>query len=390
MKNYLMNVYTNRDPNILRGKGVYLYDDQGHKWLDFHAGIGVNVVGHCHPILTKTLINQAKKLWHCSNLHMIQGQKTLAQKLCHTGQFESAFFCNSGVEALEGMIKCARRYYAMHGQPHRWRIITLKGAFHGRSLATLSAAKNPKHLEGFGPMVEGFDQVAFANMNDLRMAIGDETAAILLEPIQGEGGICNVDIETMKALRQCADEYDLLLLLDEVQCGNGRTGKYWAYQWAEIKPDCLATAKGLGGGFPIGAVLANEKISTSMHAGSHGSTFGGNPLAMAVANDVLDIVNQSDFLNDVQTKGLYLQHGLQQLVKKWSDIYYQARGLGLMQGLVCCSSSKVMDGLKSQFILTVSAANNVLRLLPPLIIEKKHIDDLLKALDHVAYQLSNE
>ncbi|MDX1739389.1 MAG: acetylornithine transaminase, partial [Alphaproteobacteria bacterium] len=247
-----MNTYARFPETMVRGEGVYLFDDKDRRYLDFFAGIAVNGLGHCHPHLVKALQDQAASLWHTSNLYNIEGQEKLARRMCANSFADRVFFTNSGVEALEGMIKLARRYHHVNGHPQKWRIITVQGAFHGRSLATISAAANPKYVDGFGPAVDGFDNVPFGNLNELRAAITEETAAILIEPIQGEGGIRPADIAYMKGLREAADEYGLLLILDEVQCGNGRTGKMWGHEWSGVKPDAIATAKGMGGGFPVG------------------------------------------------------------------------------------------------------------------------------------------
>ncbi|MEM7073005.1 MAG: aspartate aminotransferase family protein [Pseudomonadota bacterium] len=386
MQPHVMNVYGVPSPVIQRGQGMHLYDDQGEAWLDFHAGIGVNALGAAHPHLVDALQRQSALLWHCSNLHMIPGQERLAARLCALSFADQVFFCNSGVEALEGMIKMARRFHAIKGDSRRWRIMTVTGAFHGRSLATLAAGKNPKHLAGFGPQVDGFDQCPLANMNALRQMITDETAALLVEPIQGESGVHVLDRDYLQALRQTADEFGLLLLFDEVQCGNGRTGRYFAHQWAGIEPDLLATAKGLGGGFPIGAILARQTIADAMHVGSHGSTFGGNPLAMAVSNAVLDIVADREFLSRIVLMGTRLESGLDQLVAHWPAIYCSRRGQGLMQGLVCNKPSNLdmIKALRDHRILVAPAGGNVIRLLPPLIVEDTHIDQVLHALDEIA------
>ncbi len=384
----VMNTYARFPESMVRGEGVYLFDDKERRFLDFFAGIAVNGLGHCHPHLVKTLQDQASKLWHVSNLYHIPDQERLAKRMTENSFGERVFFTNSGMEAMEGMIKLARRYHHVNGTSEKWRIITVQGAFHGRSLATISAAGNPKYIDGFGPAVEGFDSVPFGNLNELRAAITEETAAILIEPIQGEGGIRPADKEYMQALRAAADEFGLLLILDEVQCGNGRTGKMWGHEWADIKPDAIATAKGMGGGFPIGAFMATEEAAKGMQPGMHGTTYGGNPLAMAVGNAVLDIVEEEGFLDHVQEVSAYFQSKLDELISKHPTIFTGWRGAGLMLGLQCnadvIEAGTMVGAFKDEGLLTVGAAENVVRLLPPLTIEKQHIDEAITAMDAAA------
>lgn len=391
----LMNTYARADIGFTRGEGCYLWDAEGRRYLDFYAGIAVNSLGHAHPHLVKTVQDQATKLWHTTNIFQIPDGERLAQRLTENSFADVVFFTNSGVEALEGMIKLARRYHYGKGHPEKWRVITVEGAFHGRSLATIAAANNPKYVEGFGPAVEGFDNVPFGNMNALRDAIGPETAAILIEPIQGEGGIRPADVKYMKDLRAAADEFGLLLILDEVQSGNGRTGKMWAHEWADIKPDAIATAKGLGGGFPIGAFLATEEAASGMVPGVHGSTFGGNPLAMAVGNAVLDVMLADGFMEHVQKMGALLTKELEALVAKYPDIVTEVRGAGLMLGLRCNADTGVtnvemVNRLRDAGLLTVGAGANVVRILPPLIIEESHIDEAATILDTVCANWKGE
>lgn len=383
----VMNTYARVPIAFERGEGVYLWDTDGRRYLDFYAGIAVNCVGHSHPHLVEALKAQAEKLWHTTNLFQIPAGETLARRLTDSSFADRVFFCNSGVEALEGLIKLARRYHANGGDDNRWKVITVDGAFHGRSLATISAANNPKYLDGFGPKVEGFESVPFGDMNALRAAIGPETAAILLEPIQGEGGIRPAALRYLKELRAAADEFGLLLILDEVQSGNGRTGKMWAHEWADIKPDALATAKGIGGGFPMGAILATEEAARGLTPGVHGTTFGGNPLAMAVGNAVLDILLAPGFLDQVQRVGVYFWDRLEELVAAHPAVFDRVRGAGLMQGLVCAAdvpSGDFIGALRDNGLLTVGAAENTIRLLPPLIVEEAHIDEAMGILGRTA------
>ena len=369
-----------------RGDGVYLYDTDGKQYLDFCTGIAVTALGHNHPHLVHAIQDQAGKILHYSNLYKIPGQERMAQRLVDNTFASSVFFCNSGAESVECGIKIARRYHSDAGNPERHRIITTTGSFHGRTLATLSAAKQEKHMSGFLPMLDGFDQVPFGNLNGVRAAITDETAAILVEPVQGEGGINYASEDYLNRVRETADEYGILLFLDEVQTGMGRTGKLFAYQWSEIEPDILSSAKGLGGGFPVGACLANDKCSAAMVAGTHGSTFGGNPMAMAAANAVLDVILQEGFLGHVIDMGAVLRKGLEIAAAKHSEKIIEVRGLGLLMGIEISENivnGSVVKELEAQGLLTVGAGNNVIRFIPPLIVEESHITDALATLDNV-------
>ncbi len=382
MSDALMHTYARADLAFERGEGPYLYTADGRRFLDFAAGIAVNALGHSHPHLVKVLQEQAGKLWHVSNLYEIPEGRRLAERLVAHSFADKVFFCNSGAEAIEGALKLARRYHYAAGQPERMRVISCSGAFHGRTLTTLSAAGNPKYLEGTGPTAEGFDNVPFGNMNELRNAIRPETGAILVEPIQGEGGIRAADLEYLRALRNVCDEYGLLLVLDEIQCGMGRTGKLFAYEWAGIQPDVMALAKGLGGGFPIGAILATEKACGGMQPGIHGTTFGGNPLAMAVGNAVLDVMLEPDFLPHVQRTAEQLRGKLEDLVARFPEVLAEVRGAGLMLGLKCVvPNTELVAKLREEGLLTVGAAENVVRLLPPLIIEARHVDEAVQAIE---------
>jgi acetylornithine/N-succinyldiaminopimelate aminotransferase len=378
----VMPTYGRYDLAFERGEGPYLFATDGRRFLDFGTGIAVTTVGHAHPHLVRALTEQAQKLWHCSNLYRIPSQERLAQRLVDNSFADTVFFCNSGAEAVEGSVKLVRKYFDDTGKPERYRIITCSGAFHGRTLATLAAAKNEKYMKGFDPMPDGFDQVAFGNLNELRAAIGANTAAILVEPIQGEGGIRPGTLDYLRQLRAVADEFGLLLVFDEVQCGMGRTGKLFAHEWAGIAPDVMALAKGLGGGFPVGAFLATEKAAIGMTAGTHGSTFGGNPLAMAAANAVLDVMLADGFLANVERLGGVFRRELDALVQRHPDVLAEARGSGLMQGLVCkLPNTKLADAAREEGLLTVTAAENVVRLAPPLIVADSHLAEAVRMLD---------
>ncbi len=351
-----------------RGEGAYLYTQEGEAYLDFGSGIAVNALGHAHPHLVKVLGEQASKLWHTSNLFNIPGQERLAKRLVEATFADTVFFTNSGGEAMECSIKMARKYHAFGGQPERYRIITFEGAFHGRTLATLAAGGQQKYLDGFGPKVDGFDQVPFGDLDAVKAVIGDETAGILIEPIMGEGGIKLVEASFLRALRKLCDEHGLLLLLDEIQCGLGRTGKLYAHEWANITPDILATAKGLGGGFPVGGCLATEEAARGMTAGSHGSTFGGNPLAMAVGNGVLDIVLAPGFLQQVEDNAIILRQSLARLCDEFPDVIEEIRGSGLMMGVKCkVPNSDFSAACLAEKLVVIGAGENVVRILPPLI-----------------------
>jgi acetylornithine/N-succinyldiaminopimelate aminotransferase len=383
-----MPTYDRRDVAFERGEGAYLFATDGRRYLDFASGIAVTGLGHAHPHLVAALKAQAEKVWHVSNLFRIPEGEKLAQRLVDRTFADTVFFANSGAEAVEGGIKLVRKYHDETGNPGRFRIITCHQAFHGRTLTTLAAAGNAKYLKGFEPEMPGFDHVPFGNLNVLRNAITDETAAILVEPVQGEGGVRAGDAEYLRGLRAVCDEYGLLLYFDEVQCGMGRTGKLFAYEWAGIKPDVLATAKALGGGFPVGAILATEKAAVGMKFGTHGSTFGGNPLAMAVGNAVLDVMLAPRFLDHVVEIGESLHRRMNLLVAKHPKILAEVRGKGLLAGLRCTiENGKVIEALFRQGMLVAGAADNVVRLLPPLIIEEQQIDEAAEKIDAACREL---
>ena len=381
----LMPTYSRIDIAFERGEGSWLFTADGRRFLDFASGIAVNSLGHCHPAVVAALEEQGRKLWHVSNLYRIPQAERLAERLCAHSFAERIFFTNSGVEAVECGIKLVRKYHDETGNPQRWRIIGCQGAFHGRTLTTLAAAGNEKYLAGFEPQVPGFSQAGFGNMNEIRAAITDDTAAILVEPIQGEGGIRAADLQFLRDLRSVCDEYGLLLFLDEVQCGMGRSGKLFAHEWAEIEPDVLATAKGIGSGFPLGACLATAKAAQGMVAGTHGSTYGGNPLATAVGNAVLDVLLADGFLETVQARGTQLGHHLERLVARHPGVYAQARGAGLLRGLQCVPpAGELLTALRESGLLAVPAAENVLRIIPPLTVSESEIEQAAAILDRVA------
>jgi acetylornithine/N-succinyldiaminopimelate aminotransferase len=381
----VLPTYARYDLAFERGEGAYLFSTNGKKYLDFASGIAVTVLGHSHPHLIEAVIEQTKKLWHCSNLYQIPGQQRLAERLVANTFADTVFFGNSGAEAIECALKMVRKYHDETGSPDKYRVIACTGSFHGRTLATLAAAGNPKYLKGYGPDVEGFDHVAFGNLNELRNAIGETTAAIVVEPVQGEGGIKPASLDYLRGLRAVADEYGLLLVFDEVQCGMGRTGKLFAHEWAGISPDILGVAKGLGGGFPVGACLATERAASGMTAGAHGSTFGGNPLAMAAGNAVLDIVLAEGFLPKVDRTARILWRRLEALVDKYPNVFAEVRGAGMLLGLRCVvTNNDVIDRLREHGLLSVAAGENVIRLMPPLIIDESHVEEALGILDRVA------
>lgn len=381
----VMPTYSRPDVAFASGQGAYLVSEAGRRYLDFAGGIAVTSLGHCHPHLVSALNDQAGKLWHTSNLFRIPGQERLAERLTAATFADTAFFTNSGVEAWECGVKLCRKYMSATGRPERWRVITVGGAFHGRTLSAIAAAKSDKLVEGFGPLVDGYDQVAFGNLNELRMAITDETAAICVEPIIGEGGIKTHPYDYLKALRTIADEFGILLYFDEIQCGMGRTGKLFAHEWASVTPDVMCVAKGIGGGFPMGACLATEAAAVGMTPGTHGSTFGGNPLAMAVGNAVLDVLLDQGFMDHVCRVAEELRGKLASVVADHPSVFSEVRGQGLMLGLKCEQPvGDVVAVLRDEGMLAVPAAENVMRLLPPLIIDSEQVDEAIEALNGVA------
>ncbi|WP_186386857.1 MULTISPECIES: aspartate aminotransferase family protein [unclassified Stappia] len=381
----LYQTYSRANLEFVRGEGVWLETSDGRRFLDCAAGIAVNSLGHSHPGLVKALKDQADKLWHVSNVYAIEGQETFARKLTQATFADRVFCTNSGAEALECAIKTARRYFYAKGEPERIDIITFEGAFHGRTLATIAAGGQEKYLEGFGPKAPGFIQVPFGDHEALLAAIGDTTAGLLIEPIQGEGGVRPVPTEYLREMRRLCDEHGILLILDEVQTGVGRTGKLFAHEWAGITPDIMAVAKGIGGGFPLGACLATEEAASGMKPGTHGTTYGGNPLAMAVGNAVLDVVLADGFLESVQKKGLLLKQKLAAVVDGHPAIFEEIRGKGLMLGLKCrVTNTELLSHFREAGVLAVGAGDNVLRIMPPLTITEAEIEEAVARIDRAA------
>jgi acetylornithine/N-succinyldiaminopimelate aminotransferase len=380
----------NRAPMVFeRGHGVWLETPSGERYLDFAGGIAVTSLGHTHPHLVEALKSQAERLWHLSNLHEIPDQTRLAERLTAATFADKVFFTNSGAEALECAIKTARRHFYVNGQPERFRIITIEGAFHGRTLATIAAGGQAKYLEGFGPKVEGFDQVPFGDHEALKAAVSEETAAILIEPVQGEGGIRPLPNECLRGLRDLCDEHGILLILDEVQTGVGRTGRLFAHEWAGITPDIMAVAKGIGGGFPFGACLATAEAADGMTLGTHGTTYGGNPLAMAVGNAVLDVVLEEGFLTHVNDVALVLRQGLASLKDRYPDLIEEIRGIGLLTGIKCAkSNAELVMAMRNEHLLAVPAGDNVVRLLPPLIVSAEEVREALDRIEAALNMLS--
>ncbi|PYD47431.1 aspartate aminotransferase family protein [Novacetimonas pomaceti] len=381
----LMPTFNRTDLAFERGEGAWLYTADGRRFLDFGAGIATSSLGHNNPHLVNAIAQQAARVMHVSNLYRIPQAEKLAERLVAASFADSVFFCNSGAEANEGMIKMIRRAQAKGGHPERVRIICFNGAFHGRTLATLAATGNAKYLDGFGPVVEGFDHVPLNNMNAVRAAITDETAGIMIEPVQGESGINLADPRFLRELRAACDEYGLFLGMDEVQCGMGRTGRLFAHEWSGVTPDVMTAAKGIAGGFPMGAILATEQVARYMTPGSHGTTFGGNPLACAAANAVLDVILAPGFLEQVQARGAMLGREFDTLVTRYPDVFSAHRGIGLMIGLQCVApASVVQDAAMGEGMLSVTAGGNVLRLVPPLTVTEEDCRMAGEMLDRAA------
>lgn len=372
-----------------RGEGSWLIERSGERYLDLAAGIAVCALGHAHPKLVKALSDQAAKLWHVSNLYEIPGQEALARRLVETTFADTVFFTNSGTEAIECAVKMVRRYFYSLGQPEKSGIIAFQGSFHGRSSAGIAAAGSEKLAKGFGPLLPGFTQVPFGDLEAVKAAITPETAAVILEPVQGEGGIKPFGVEKLKELRRICDENGLLLILDEIQSGMGRTGKLFACEWAGIEPDVMAVAKGIGGGFPLGACLATEKAASGMVVGTHGSTYGGNPLAMAVGLAIMEELAAPEFLAQVSRAGGRLRQGLEGLIASHPEVFVEVRGEGLMLGLVCRkSNAEYVAAGRAAGVLLAPGAENVARVLPPLNISDEEIDEALRRLDKAAQAVS--
>jgi len=381
-----MPTYGERDLVFAKGKGCYLYTPSGEKYLDFAGGIAVNSLGHCHPKLVNILKKQSETLWHTSNLYKNNNQELFAKELCNKTFADKVFFTNSGAEAIECGLKVVKSYCNLKNK-NKKNIITFKGAFHGRTFAALSAQKNKKYSEGFTPLLSGFINIPFNDEQALKRNINRETAAILIEPIQGEGGIKPASLQFLKYIRDVCDKNNILLFLDEVQSGFGRSGKLYSYEWAKIKPDILATAKGIGSGFPLGACLATTEASSGMIQGKHGSTFGGNPLAVSVGREVLRIISNKKFLKNVDSISRYLWKNLKKLEGYYEEIV-EVRGAGLLLGIKTKQNNvKISNILKNNRLLTVPADDNVIRLAPPLIISKKHVDDAVNIIDETFKKL---
>ena len=379
-----MPTYNRADLPFEKGEGAWLWTVDGRRFLDFGAGIATASLGHAHPHLVQAIAEQAAKVMHTSNLYRIPQAERLAARLVETSFADSVFFCNSGAEANEGMIKAVRKYNAETGHPERNVILCFEGAFHGRTLATLAATGNEKYLAGFGPPMPGFKHLPFGNMNAVRDAIDGTTAAVMIEPIQGEGGVRPASLQFLRDLRAACDEFGILLALDEVQTGMGRSGKLWAHQWAGIAPDIISSAKGIGGGFPLGAILANERVAQYLKAGTHGSTYGGNPLACAAGNAVLDVVLAPGFLEQVDRVARHLWRGMLELAARHPTVVEGVQGAGLLEGLKLrpeVSNGDMQSSAVAEGLLTVAAGMNVLRLAPPLIITETEVDEALRLLD---------
>lgn len=387
----VLPTYNRADIAFERGEGPYLFDEKGERYLDFGSGIAVSALGHAHPYLVAALREQAGKLWHSSNLYRVPGQERLARRLIEASFADTVFFANSGAEAVECAIKMARRYHYASGAPERFRLITFEGAFHGRTLATIAAGGSAKYLEGFGPKVEGFDQVTLGDFDAVVRATGPETAGVLVEPIQGEVGVRVPPANFLRRLREFCDARGLLLVLDEVQTGVGRTGRLFAYEEAGVTPDIMAVGKGIGGGFPLGACLATERAAKGMTVGSHGSTYGGNPLAMTAGNAVLDLVLKPEFLEQVRAISGYMQQNLAMLAAEHPNVIAEVRGRGLLLGLkLHVPAAAFMARLRENRLLTVGATENVVRLLPPLNIREEHVKEALTALSSACAAFETE
>ena len=385
MNSHLLPTYARADVAFERGEGAWLFSTTGERYLDCSGGVAVNVLGHAHPHLLEALTAQAHKVWHVSNLYRVPEAERLADRLCSISFADLVFFCNSGAEAMECCIKVARKHHAAAGHPERFRIITFEGAFHGRTLATLAAGGNKKYLDGFGPVAGGFDHIPYGDIELVKRAITLETAAILIEPIQGEGGVRVVPNSFLQSLRALCDQHGLLLIFDEVQTGVGRTGHFFAYERTGVKPDVLGLAKGLGGGFPVGACLATADAGKGMTAGTHGSTFGGNPMAMAIGNAVLDVLLAPGFLEGVQKKTLLFKQRLAEIHDRHGEVITDVRGDGLLLGLrTTVPNTEFVDALRAEHLLAVAAGDNVVRLLPALIISDSEIGEAINRIDRAA------
>ena len=386
---HLLPAFARVDLAFDHGEGCWLTATNGERYLDFTSGVAVNALGHAHPKVADAIANQAHKAIHVSNLFRVPEQEKLADRLCAESFADYVFFANSGAEAMEGAIKAARKFHAVNGRSERYRVITFEGAFHGRTLATLAAGGNKKYLEGFGPVVEGFDQVPFGDLEAVKKAVGPETAAILIEPIQGEGGVRVPSNQFLKSLRALCDQHGLVLIFDEVQSGMGRSGELFAHQRTGVEPDVMALAKALGGGFPVGAFLTTKEVGKCMTAGTHGSTFGGNPLAMAAGNATLDVMLEPGFLDRVKRVGLLFKQRLAEIKDRYPNLIAEVRGEGLLLGLRCVvPNTQLVDALREEHLLSVGAGENVVRLVPPLIVSDEEVAQAMGMLDRACARLT--
>ena len=391
MTSHLLPTYARVNLAFERGEGAWLVATDGERYLDFSSGVAVNALGHAHPRLVAAVTEQAQKVWHVSNLYQVPEAERVAARLCEASFADVVFFCNSGAEAMECSIKMARKYHSVNGAPERYRTITFEGAFHGRTLATLAAGGQRKYLDGFGPVVEGFDQVPFGDLDAVKRAIGPATAAILIEPIMGEGGVRVVEPSFLRALRELCDQHGLLLVFDEVQTGMGRTGELFAYQRTGATPDIMALAKALGGGFPVGACLATSEAAKGMTTGTHGSTFGGNPLAMSAANAVLDVMLEPGFLDRVRHTALLFKQRLAEIKDRYPSVIAEVRGEGLLVGVrAVVPAAALVDALRAERMIAVPSGDNVVRLLPPLIVSEQEIAEGVARLDRACAQLNRQ
>ena len=391
MQSSILPTYKRSNLSFIKGKGSYLITKNGKKYLDFASGIAVNSLGHCNSELIKVLNNQSKKMWHISNAFQIPEQEELAKKLVKLTFADKVFFCNSGAESVEAAIKIARAYHQIKEKKNKFKIITIKGSFHGRTLATISASGQKKMIDGFKPLLDGFVQVEFGDHESIEKAVDNKTAAIMVEPILGEGGIKIIPNQCLEGLRKLCNKKKILLIFDEVQCGIGRTGKFFSYQWSKIKPDILATAKGMGGGFPIGACLVTDKVSKGMKFGSHGSTFGGNPLACSVAKRVIEIISEKKFLNDLNQKATFFVNKLEAIKNTYNHLINEIRGRGFLLGIkIKINNSIFIEKLRNNGLLSVGANENIIRILPPLNVTNKDLKIALKIIEKTCIDINSK
>ena len=391
MQSSILPTYKRSNLSFVKGKGSYLITKNGKKYLDFASGLAVNSLGHCNSELIKVLNNQSKKMWHISNAFQIPEQEELAKKLVKLTFADKVFFCNSGAESVEAAIKIARAYHQIKRKKNKFKIITIKGSFHGRTLATISASGQKKMIDGFKPLLDGFVQVEFGDHKSIEKAVDNKTAAIMVEPILGEGGIKIIPNQCLEGLRKLCNKKKILLIFDEVQCGIGRTGKFFSYQWSKIEPDILATAKGMGGGFPIGACLVTDKVSKGMKFGSHGSTFGGNPLACSVAKRVIEIISEKKFLNDLNQKATFFVNKLEAIKNTYNHLIEEIRGRGFLLGIkIKINNSIFIEKLRNNGLLSVGANENIIRILPPLNVTNKDLKIALKIIEKTCIDINSK